>query len=97
MEEKRVKDVRQICIDIFGTDKETELKEIAEKAKRFDALNEKEYVYNSRNAGRKAKFCDEDVKLMLEMSDAGNSIQRIATYFHTSRQTIYKYIKEETN
>lgn len=83
---------RQLCRKIFGTDNEADLREIAEKARKYDRLYQKDYPMNIRQAGRKAKFTDCDIEVMLEMYENKESIGRIAAYFATSRQTVYKYI-----
>ena len=92
---------RQLCREIFGTDNEADLRAIADKARKYDMLYRKEYPMNIRQAGRKAKFSEQDVEIMLEMHEKNESIGRIAAYFATSRQTIYKYIQNrrqfETN
>lgn len=92
---------RQLCREIFGTDNEDDLRKIAEKARKYDMMFRKEYPLNVRKAGRKARFNEQDVEIMLEMHEKKESIGRIAAYFDTSRQTIYKYIQNrrqfETN
>ena len=92
---------RQLCREIFGTDNEADLRAIADKARKYDMLYRKEYPMNIRQAGRKAKFSEQDVEIMLEMHEKKESVGRIAAYFGTSRQTIYKYIQNrrqfETN
>lgn len=47
---------------------------------------------NDRNAGRKYKFNDEDVKEMFAMLRNGKRIDYIAKKFNTSRQVIGRYI-----
>ncbi|MDO5575428.1 MAG: helix-turn-helix domain-containing protein, partial [bacterium] len=85
----------RLCKEIFGTVREAELREIAEKARKYDLIYHKEYPMNLRNAGRKAKFNEDDVMVMLEMHEQKESIGRIAAYFNTSRQTIHKYIQNQ--
>ena len=86
---------RQLCREIFGTDNEADLRAIAEKARKYDLLYQREYPMNIRQAGRKAKFGDQEVNVMLEMYEKKESIGRIAAYFGTSRQTVYKYIQNK--
>ena len=94
MHEKN-ENMRQLCREIFGTDNKDDLIEIAKKAEKYDLLVGKKKKSNTRNAGRKSKFSEEDVDLMIEMYHQDKNVQRIAGYFHTSRQTIYKYLQPE--
>lgn len=88
-------EMRQLCLEIFGTDHPEDLREIAEKAKKYDSLFGREYPVNQRNAGRKARFTQSEQKSMIDMYQGGVSVQEIARHFETSRQTIYKYIEAE--
>lgn len=85
-------DLENICLKIFGTTKEADLQEIARKAKNYDLLFQKEHASNVRKAGRKAKFAEEDITNMVTMYHDGIAVQEIAERYHTSRQTISKYL-----
>ena len=65
-------DYRKLCIDLFGTDNETELKDIAGRLK----------------GGRKNKLTETDVKNAIEMQKNGKTTAEIAQTFNVSRQTI---------
>lgn len=71
-------DYRKLCIELFGTDDEEQLRMIAKK--------------NNRNAGRKQKFTEQDVSKMRELSGSGVKIQEIAKQYHTTRQTVSRYL-----
>lgn len=75
-------DYRKLCIDLFGTDNVEELKKIAQK------------VNNNRNAGRKRKLLDNDIKKIDELLKEGKSINEIAVLFNTTRQMISKYVNQ---
>lgn len=85
-------DIRNLYWEIFKTDNAEELKEIARKAQKYDQLFQKGRPINTRGAGRKARFSEDDVELMVDMLQEGQSIQDIALNFKTSRQTISKYL-----
>lgn len=85
--------MRKFCREVFGTDHPEDLKVIAEKAKKYDALFHREYPLNRRNAGRKALFTESDKADINKMYQRGIPVQHIARRFETSRQTIYKYIE----
>lgn len=82
----------QLCQEIFGTNDLEELKEIADKAQKYDLILQTSRPGNLRGAGRKAKFSQEQLKEICELHQEGVSVQKIAEQFHTSRQTIYKYL-----
>lgn len=71
-------DYRQLCLDLFGTDNETELKKIAGRLK----------------GGRKNKLTDKDVEKAIEMQKNGQTTAEIAASFGVSRQTISKYLNK---
>ena len=71
-------DYRKLCIDLFGTDNETELKDIAGRLK----------------GGRKNKLTETDVKNAIEMQKNGKTTAEIAQTFNVSRQTISKYLNK---
>ncbi len=74
-------DYRQLCVDLFGTDNETELKNIAGRLK----------------SGRKNKLTETDVKNAIEMQKNGKTTAEIAQNFNVSRQTISKYLNKPLN
>lgn len=74
-------DYRKLCIDLFGTDNETELKDIAVRFK----------------GGRKNKLTETDVKNAIEMQKNGKTTAEIAQTFNVSRQTISKYLNKPLN
>ena len=65
-------DYRKLCIDLFGTDNETELKDIAGRLK----------------GGRKNKLTETDVKNAIEMQKNGKTTAEIAQTFNVSRQKV---------
>ena len=75
-------DYRKLCVKLFGTDDEAALRKIA-------AEYEKK---NTRNAGRKRKASDEDIRKMRTMRNAGASMQELARKFRISRQTVERYL-----
>lgn len=76
-------DYRTLCIELFGTDDVNELKRLSE------IINKG----NARNAGRKRKFTEEDVRLIQDMRENGATLTEIAAKLGTSRQVIGKYCK----
>lgn len=84
--------MRNQILEIFKTDNVDELKQIARKAEKYDQLFLKRRPVNTRGAGRKAQFSEEDIEHMVGMLRNGDSIQDIALQFNTSRQTISKYL-----
>ena len=76
-------DYRRLCRELFGTDDVEKLRGIAAQ------LQQK----NSRNAGRKRKFTEAELKEMREMQQRGIPVQEIARRFDTSRQVIGKYLR----
>ena len=85
-------DMRKLYCEIFKTDNVEELKEIARKAEKYDQMFLKTRPINTRGAGRKAQFSEEDIEQMVSLLQNGDSIQDIALQFNTSRQTISKYL-----
>lgn len=73
-------DYRKLCLELFGTDDVKELKNIAKKAN------------NNRNAGRKRRFDDNDIKNIEKMLESGKTVNYVAEYYGTSRQIINKYV-----
>lgn len=75
-------DYRQLCIDLFGTDDEDEIRRIAAEK-------------NARNAGRKKKFIQQDIDDMAEMRSRGATLKDIAVSYGTSRQVISRYLNND--
>jgi hypothetical protein len=73
-------DYKDVCMRLFGTTDINELEKIAKK------LND------NRNAGRKRKFTQEEIKNIEQMLAKGVSINDIARKYSTSRQVISKYV-----
>ena len=73
-------DYQKLCIELFGTDDEKELRKIAKKYR------------NNRNAGRKQFFNDEELMAIKNKLSNGATINAIAKEYNTSRQIISKYI-----
>ena len=93
--EVRLRGMYQKCREIFGTDDVEELKEIARKARLYDEQNSAARPQNVRNAGRKARFSEEEIAEILKMDREGRKVTEIAEAMGTSRQTIYKYLENE--
>lgn len=77
-------DYRNLCMEIFGTDDEAEIREIAEAWKNK----------NSRNAGRNRVFSEQDLVEMQVMLNNGAKIQEIADHFGVSRKSISQYLND---
>lgn len=77
-------DYRQLCVDIFGTDDEAEIRQLAAAWKKK----------NSRNAGRKKALSEEKVAQMRQMLDQGAKIQQIADHFGVTRQSVSRYLND---
>ena len=75
-------DYRELCKELFGTDDVEQLRQIAAHVKQKD----------TRGAGRKPLFTEEDVKTMRTLLENGMSITELAQKYHTSRQVIGKYL-----
>lgn len=75
-------DYRKLCVELFGIDDEAALRKIATEYKKK----------NTRNAGRKRKASDEDIRKMRTMRNAGASMQELARKFGISRQTVERYL-----
>ncbi len=74
-------DYRALCLELFGTTDEAELRKIAQKTQ-----------HNSRNAGRKKKLDDVQTESISEMLSQGKSISEIAETLHVSRTTVSKLV-----
>ena len=73
-----MKDYRKLCIELFGTDDETELRKIAGRLR----------------GGRKKALSEKDIAFALELQTKGVGTKEIAEHFGVSRQTISKYLNK---
>ena len=73
-----MKDYRELCIELFGTDDETELRKIAGRLR----------------GGRKKSLTEKDIDNAIKMQGRGISTKKIAEHFGVSRQTISKYLNK---
>lgn len=73
-----MKDYRDLCIELFGTDDETELREIAGRLR----------------GGRKKSLSKKDIALAVKMQTEGKTTKEIAQNFNVSRQTISKHLNQ---
>ena len=73
-----MKDYRKLCIELFGTDDENELRKIAGRLR----------------GGRKKALSEKDIAFALELQTKGVGTKEIADYFGVSRQTISKYLNK---
>ena len=73
-----MKDYRELCIELFGTDDETELRKIAGRLR----------------GGRKKSLTEKDIENAIKMQGRGMSTKKIAEHFGVSRQTISKYLNK---
>ena len=73
-----MKDYRELCIELFGTDDEAELRKIAGRLR----------------GGRKKSLTEKDIENAIKMQGRGMSTKKIADYFGVSRQTISKYLNK---
>ena len=69
-----------MCIELFGTDNIDELRKIARKVK------------DNRNAGRKQKFTEKQIKEIEKLLEKGMTMNEVAKKYGTSRQIIDKYV-----
>jgi len=76
-------DYQKLCIELFGTDNEAELRKLSEKLKK-----------NARGAGRQAKFTETDAEAMREMLKNGSSPAETAAHFGTTVQTLGRLINK---
>lgn len=77
-------DYRALCQEIFGTDEEAQIRQLAAAWKRK----------STRNAGRKRALSEQDMVEITAMLNSGASIQEIADAFHVSRQSISQYLND---
>ena len=73
-----MKDYRKLCIELFGTDDENELRKIAGRLR----------------GGRKKALTEKDIAFALELQTKGVGTKEIADYFGVSRQTISRYLNK---
>ena len=73
-------DYRKLCVELFGTDDVEKLRKIAKK------------INYNRNAGRKQKFTEKQIKEIEKMLERGMTMSEVAERFGTSRQIIDKYV-----
>ena len=73
-----MKDYRELCIELFGTDDENELRKIAGRLR----------------GGRKKSLTEKDIENAIKMQGRGMSTKKIAEHFGVSRQTISKYLNK---
>ncbi len=73
-----MKDYRKLCIELFGTDYENELRKIAGRLR----------------GGRKKSLTEKDIDNAIKMQGRGMSTKKIAEHFGVSRQTISKYLNK---
>lgn len=71
-------DYKKLCLELFGTDDEKELRAIAGKL----------------CSGRKKALTPKDVETAFEMQRQGKTTKEIAQYFNVSRQTVSKYLNK---
>ena len=71
-----MKDYRELCIELFGTDDETELRKIAGRLR----------------GGRRKALSEQDIATIIQLQKDGKTTKEIAERFGVSRQTISKYL-----
>lgn len=71
-------DYKKLCIELFGTDDETELREIAGRLA----------------SGRKKALNKKDTETIIQMQQQGKTTKEIAERFGVSRQTVSKYLNK---
>ncbi len=76
-------DYQKLCIELFGTDDEDELRILAQKLKK-----------NARGAGRPQKFTPEQIDRMHVMLADGKRPAEIAAYFGTTPQLINRHLNQ---
>ena len=74
-----MKDYRKLCLELFGTDDENELRAIAGRLR----------------GGRKKALTEQDLQRIIELQKAGKTTNEIAALFGVSRQTISKYLNKQ--
>lgn len=71
-------DYKKLCLELFGTDDETELRKIAGRL----------------CSGRKNALTKSDVENAIKMQQQGKTTTEIAEHFGVSRQTVSKYLNK---
>ena len=74
-----MKDYRKLCLELFGTDDENELRAIAGRMQ----------------SGRKKALTKQDLQKIIELQRGGKTTNEIAEMFGVSRQTISKYLNRK--
>lgn len=74
-------DYRKLCVEIFGTDDENEIRRIASAVPKYEP-------------GRKKKFTENDIAELRSLYSNGMTIEMIAQKYNTSRQIVSKYLTE---
>ena len=74
-----MKDYRKLCLELFGTDDENELRAIAGRMQ----------------SGRKKALTEQDLQKIIELQRGGKTTNEIAEIFGVSRQTISKYLNKQ--
>ena len=74
-----MKDYRRLCLELFGTDDENELRAIAGRMQ----------------SGRKKALTEQDLQKIIELQRGGKTTNEIAEIFGVSRQTISKYLNKQ--
>lgn len=74
-----MKDYRKLCLELFGTDDENELRAIAGRLR----------------GGRKKALTEQDLQKIIELQRGGKTTNEIAEIFGVSRQTISKYLNKQ--
>lgn len=74
-----MKDYQKLCLEIFGTDNEEELRNIAGRLR----------------SGRKKAISNEDVQTIIKLQKEGKTTKEIAEIFKVSRQTVSKYLNKK--
>lgn len=77
-------DYRKLCVEIFGTDNEAMIRELAGKWKKKPP----------RNMGRKKALSAKDVEKIQTLLKDGVKIQEIASRFGVSRKSISQYLNQ---
>lgn len=76
-------DYRKLCLELFGTDNEEKLREIA--AKKVAVIK----------SGRKKKFSSKDIADMADLHSHGVSVNELARQYGTTRQMISKCLNRK--
>ena len=74
-------DYRELCKEIFGTEDEEQIRQLAA-------------AWKKRNAGRKKAFSERDIAEIKAELKNGATIQEVADRFHVSRQSVSQYLND---